>query len=110
MADKILAVEEQVLLANGQPTRGCFEFLALALESFDSVIVLSQERGRANRQLGTLEHCWRQAKAGNSLPKPITARVEFAAFRPPGSVLLAKDSLNFRGKLPVPEAILPALS
>lgn len=108
MAGKSLAVEEQCLLQDGQPTRGCFEFLALALEEFDKVIVLSTERGRASRQLGTLEHCWRQGKNG-SLPKPIVARLAFEPFRPPDSALVARNSLNYRGRLPMPSAILGAL-
>lgn len=110
MAEKTaLAVEEQCLLSNGQPTKGCFEFLALALEAFSSVTVLSTERGRVARQLGTLEHCWRRAVEG-PLPKPIVARLSFAPFRPPGSRLLARDCVNFRGRLPSPAALLPTVS
>jgi hypothetical protein len=106
---KTLAIEEQCLLSAGQPTKGCFEFLALALEEFEKVIVLSTERGRANRQLGTLEHCWRR-ETGGQLPRPIVVRLAFEPFRPAGSVLVAKDSLNYRGRLPLPSAILPTLN
>ena len=109
MAEKTLAVEEQCLLSNGQPTKGCFEFLALALEEFGRVVVLSTERGRVSRQLGTLEHCWRR-EAGGQLPRPIVARLAFEPFRPASSVLVAKDSLNYRGRLPMPGAILAALN
>lgn len=108
MAEKILAVEEQCLLKDGQPTRGCFEWLALALEEFTQVVVLSTERGRASRQLGTLEHCWRKEKGG-PLPKPIVKRLAFEPFRPEGSVLLAREAFNFRGRLPMPAGIYAGL-
>jgi len=103
-----LAIEEQVILNNGQPTKGCFEFLALALEEFEEVTVISLERGRCSRQLGVHEHCWRQEKDG-TLPRPITKRLAFAPARGKGSILVAKDSVNVRGKLPLPSAIVEAL-